>query len=115
MPISIINIRSGAKPLGYGKRSYKCDQPIQDSEYVSRSKSNGTSYYHSICALQVRLIEKFELALTENHFRPVERSNRILTRGLRKKLVLEETVEIDALFFVFPSLRSASAQAKSPA
>ena len=87
MPISIINTRSGAKPSGYGKLCYKCDQPIHDAEYVSRSKTNGTSYYHCICALQVRLIEKFELALSEGRFKPVEKSNRILTRGLRKKLI----------------------------
>ena len=87
MPISIINTRSGAKSAGYGRPCYKCDQPIQDAEYFSRTKTNGTTYYHCICALQVRLIEKFELTLAENRFKPAERSNRIITRGLRKKLV----------------------------
>lgn len=59
---------------------------ILDTEYVARTKTKGTKYYHCFCALSINLVDNLKLRTAESPFKP-DRSNRILSRGLRKKII----------------------------
>lgn len=59
---------------------------ILDNEFVSRSKTNGTKYYHCFYALSINLVDNLKLRTAESPFKP-DRSNRILSCGLRKKII----------------------------
>jgi len=86
MPVSIIRIDSARKLNGYGSPCYYCEKIILDKEYVARTKTNGTKYYHCFCAMSVNLIGNLGLRMAHTPFKP-DRSNRILSRGWRKKII----------------------------
>jgi len=86
MPVSIIRIDSARKLGGYGDPCYHCEKLILDTQYVARTKTNGTKYYHCFCALSVNLVDNLELRTAQTPFKP-DRSDRILSRGWRKKVI----------------------------
>ena len=45
---------------GYGAPCFHCEKIILDSQYVARTKTNGTKYYHCFCALSVNLVDNLE-------------------------------------------------------
>lgn len=71
---------------GYGEPCHHCEKMILDTEYVARSRTNGTKYYHCLCALSINLVDNLKLRAAESPFKP-DRSSRILSRGLRKKFI----------------------------
>ena len=77
---------SARKLDGYGSPCYYCEKMILDNEFVARSRTNGTKYYHSFCALSLNLVDNLKLRTAESPFKP-DRSSRILSRGLRKKII----------------------------
>jgi hypothetical protein len=86
MPVSIIRIASARKLDGYGAPCFHCEKIILDNEYVARTKTNGTKYYHCFCALSVNLVDNLGLRTAQTPFKP-DRSGRILSRGWRKKII----------------------------
>ena len=87
MPVTIIRIDSDRKFKGYGEPCYQCLKPILDTEYVARTKTRGTAYYHSMCAQSIHLIDSLVFELYNSHNRTNRTGSRILSRGLRKKFV----------------------------
>ena len=79
-------MNSARKLDGYGAPCYYCEKMILDNEYVARSKTKGTKYYHCICALCINLVDNQMLRAAQTPFKP-DRVNRILSRGLRKKII----------------------------
>lgn len=87
MPVTIIRIGSDRKFKGYGEPCFQCQKPILDTEYVARTKTRGTAYYHSVCAQSIRLIDSLVFGLFNSPFRTNGKESRVLSRGLRKKFV----------------------------
>jgi hypothetical protein len=86
LPVSIIRINTARKLLGYGEPCYRCSELILDLEYVARSGTNGTKYYHDVCALSVNLVDNLRLMTAETPFK-ANRKDRSMSRGLRKKII----------------------------
>jgi hypothetical protein len=86
LPVSIIRMDTARKLDGYGAPCFHCEKMILDNEFVARSRTKGTKYYHCFCALSVNLVDNLKLRTAESPFKP-DRSNRIMSRGLRKKII----------------------------
>ncbi len=86
LPVSVIRMDTARKLDGYGSLCHYCEKMILDHEFVARSRTNGTKYYHCFCALSINLVDNLRLRTAESPFKP-DRSNRILSRGLRKKII----------------------------
>jgi hypothetical protein len=87
LPVSVIRIDSARKLKGYGESCWHCRKPILDMEYIARTRTHGTAYYHFICAQSLQIVDNLDLLLSDSPFKPVFRANRILSRGLRKKFI----------------------------
>gem|GEM_PF-5048265 len=81
MPINVIRADS-RKSNGYGKSCHFCNETIYDKEYVARTKTRGTSFYHCLCAMRIHLIDNLNLIPFPGHS---ERKSP--SRGLRKKFI----------------------------
>ena len=88
MPVSIIRIDSARKLKGYGEPCWHCRKAILDIEYVARTGTHRTAYYHSLCALSLQIIDNLALAFSDSPLKPAFRANRFKSRGLRKKFII---------------------------
>ena len=84
LPVSIIRIDSGRKLNGFGTSCFHCDKIILDNQYVARTKTNGTKYYHCFCALSVNLIDNLGLRTPQTPFKP-DQTDRNLIEGMEKE------------------------------
>ena len=53
LPVSVIRMDTARKLEGYGAPCHHCEKMILDNEFVARSRTNGTKYYHCFCALSL--------------------------------------------------------------
>jgi hypothetical protein len=51
---------------GYVSLCYHSEKMILDNEYVARSKTKGTKYYHCFCAQSVNLVDNLKLRKAES-------------------------------------------------
>jgi hypothetical protein len=88
MPVAVIRLASARKLSGYGQACYYCNKIIFDLEYVARTKTSNTVYYHSICALKVNLVDNLSLSDSGTPFKHLDRSQRLISRAYRKKRIM---------------------------